>query len=115
MVAFGVEQTWVGSAAVVSVRGDIDALTAPQLTEAILNVIPEQPSVVIVDLSAVDFLASTGITVLISAHEYIAPKAKFGVVADGPGTSRPLKMMSVDLIFPLYSTLAEALSASEAS
>ncbi|WP_264068940.1 STAS domain-containing protein [Mycolicibacterium komossense] len=112
-MAFGVEQTWVGRTAVLSVRGDIDALTAPQLTEKILDVSAEQPSVMIIDLSAVEFLASAGITVLVSAHEYVTSKvnAGFAVVADGPTTSRPLKLMSIDSIIRLFPQLQDALEA----
>lgn len=111
MGAFGVERSWVGRVAVVSVRGDIDALTAPRLTEEILGVLPERPSAVIVDLSAVDFMASSGMTVLVSAHEQITRDVRLGVVADGPTTSRPLKLMGIDAFIPLYPTLQEAVTA----
>ncbi len=73
-MAIGVEQKWIDRTAVISVRGDIDALTAPQVTGQLLDVTAEQPSAVIVDFSGVEFLASAGITVLLSAHEYITSK-----------------------------------------
>jgi anti-sigma B factor antagonist len=110
VVAFEVRQEWIDRVAVLSVRGDIDALTAPRLTDAILGVVPDQPSAVIVDLSEVEFLASSGITVLVSTHEQISANAQFGVVADGPTTSRPLKLMAIDAIIPLYPTLQDALA-----
>lgn len=108
---FDVQETWIDRLAVVAVRGDIDALTAPLLSDAIQRVLPERPSAVIVDLSAVDFLASSGMAALISAHELIAPTARFAVVADGPGTSRPLKLMAIDAILALHPTLPDAMAA----
>jgi anti-sigma B factor antagonist len=110
MVPFDVQQRWIDGLVVVSVRGDIDALTAPRLTAEILDVLPERPSAVIVDLSEVTFLASSGVTVLVATHEQISKNAQFGVVADGPNTSRPLKIMGIDAFLPLYSTLPDALA-----
>ncbi|MDT5398914.1 MAG: hypothetical protein QOK33_2145 [Mycobacterium sp.] len=108
--AFDVGQSRVAGAVVLSVQGDVDALTAPRLAEAILDALPEQ-SAVIVDLSDVEFLASAGMTALITAHERMAPGARFVVVADGPGTSRPLKLMGLDSLLAIYPTLDEAISA----
>jgi anti-anti-sigma factor len=109
--AFAVEQSRIAGAVVISVRGDVDALTAPRLTEAILGALPEPPSAVIVDLSDVDFLASAGMTALITANERTAPGVRFLVVADGSGTSRPLKLMGLDRVLALYPSLDEAVSA----
>jgi anti-sigma B factor antagonist len=109
--AFAVEQSRIAGAVVLSVRGDVDALTAPRLTEAILGALPEPPSAMIVDLSDVDFLASAGMTALVTGNERTAPGARFSVVADGSGTSRPLKLMGLDGVFALYPTLDEAVSA----
>jgi anti-sigma B factor antagonist len=108
---FDVTTSRVGGAAVLSVHGDIDALTAPNLAEAISTAQAEQPSAVIVDLSDVEFLASAGLTALVAAHQRITPGARFLVVADGPGTSRPIKLMRVDSLLALYSTLDVAISA----
>jgi anti-sigma B factor antagonist len=109
-LAFAVEQSRIAGAVVLSVRGDVDALTAPRLTEAILGALPEPPSAVIVDLSAVDFLASAGMTALVMGNERTAAGARFLVVADGASTSRPLTLMGLDRVLALYPTLDEAVS-----
>ena len=113
VVAFDVEQYWVDRTAVLAVRGDIDTLTAPRLTEKIAAAAAEGPAALIVDLSELEFLASAGITVLVAAHEYITSKvnAQFAVVADGPTTSRPLKLMAIDSVVDLYPKLQDALDA----
>jgi anti-sigma B factor antagonist len=100
-----------GGASVVTVSGDVDALTAPQLTEAILSAASERPAAVIVDLSDVAFLASAGMSVLVEANERVGQTSKLLVVADGPATSRPIKLVGIDKIVALYPTLDAALNA----
>jgi anti-sigma B factor antagonist len=99
----------VDGVVVIAVSGVVDALTAPQLTAAIAEAISVSPSALVVDLSAVDFLASAGMSVLIVAQHELTPAARFGVVAEGPITRRPMILMGLDSTFTLYHTLAEAL------
>ena len=47
-------------------------------------------------------------TLLIAAHHKITPTARFGVVADGPATRRPMKIIGIDNLIPLYQNLADA-------
>jgi hypothetical protein len=49
-------------------------------------------------------------TVLVAAQADVVPPTRFAVVADGPATSRPIKLMGIDTVFPLYRTLDNALS-----
>ncbi|OBI42307.1 hypothetical protein A5707_06560 [Mycobacterium kyorinense] len=106
---FKVDETWVDHLVVVSVSGDVDIASTPRLTEAIDAARAKGPSGVIIDLSNVDFFASAGVNVLIAAHSGIAQSGHFAVVADGPATHRPLTLLGVDEIMPLYRTLDDAL------
>jgi anti-anti-sigma factor len=108
-IEFGVAEHWVGRGVVVAVCGDLDLATAHKLADAIEAAARKKPAALIVDLSRVDFLASVGMTVLVTAHREIAPSARFGVVADGPSTGRPLKMIGIDTIVDVYRTLDDAL------
>lgn len=110
---FGVAQSWVGRTVVLTVSGAVDMLTAPALAEAIGAAAREHPSALIVDLSPVDFLASAGMSELITAQEELAPAMRFGVVADGPVTRRPLRIVGVDQVVPLHRTLEDALHCSD--
>jgi hypothetical protein len=49
-------------------------------------------------------------SLLITAHRDIAPSAPFGVVADGPSTGRPLRLIGLDTVFALYRSLDEAMA-----
>lgn len=80
---------------VLHVAGDLDVLTAPtlgtHLDVALSSAIPT--SVVIVDLTDVEFLSSVGgISVLVETHRLTAcTDLSLRVVAEGPVTSRPLR------------------------
>jgi anti-sigma B factor antagonist len=95
---------------VLGVRGELDVFTAPQLAEAIDNGIAASLTALIVDLSEVAFLASAGMTVLVTGHETALRSGKrFMVVADGPATSRPMMLTGLDQAVSLYPTLDAAL------
>ena len=106
---FAVGDKWIGSVAVVSATGAVDMLTAPQLAQSIRTSLGKQPKVLIVDLTNVDFLASAGMQVLVAAHEDAGSDRRLVVVADGPATSRPLKITGITDFIDLYSSLDEAL------
>jgi anti-sigma B factor antagonist len=106
-----VVETWAEQVVVIAVAGDLDLLTAPRLEDAIHSALRKQPTALIVDLTKVKFLASIAIDVLVVAHREITPTARFSVVADGPGTSRPMQVMGIDNIVALYPTLGTALAA----
>lgn len=100
----------VDGAIVVSVAGVVDMLTAPQLEAAIESALAQKPAAVVVDFTDVEFLASAGMGVLVAAQEQAGSDVQFSVVADGPATSRPLKLVGIADIVALYATLDEALA-----
>ncbi len=86
-------------------------LTSSQLEASIASSLQRKPPAIIVDLTDVDFLASAGMSVLVAARDRLPSTVKFGVVADGPATSRPLKLVGLAEVIGLYETLDEALTA----
>jgi anti-anti-sigma factor len=107
---FDVEKHQVDDAVVLTVSGEVDMLSAPQLAEAIRTALAATPPALVIDLTKVDFLASAGMTVLVTAQAEVTPPTRFAVVANGPATSRPIKLMGLDNVLALYSTLDSALS-----
>jgi anti-sigma B factor antagonist len=98
-------------AAVLSVGGEIDLATAPALEAAIAAVLAEDPPALVIDLSAVEFLASAGLRILVTTQDKLAESARFAVVANGPATSRPIQLTGLDEAISLYPTLDDALGA----
>lgn len=99
------------SLAVVAARGDIDLLTAPQLRTAIHEVLADAPRAVVVDLSAVTFLASVGIAALLDAHAAAGgagTEVLFAVVARGAATARPLELLGLTELLRVHPDLGAA-------
>ncbi|WP_082949576.1 STAS domain-containing protein [Mycobacterium sp. ACS4331] len=105
-----IEEQWFDQVVVVSAAGTVDMLTSPQLEERISVVLDRKPSALVVNLTDVEFLASAGMSVLIAAHQKASPSVGFAVVADGPVTGRPLKLVGIADIVDVYPNLDEALA-----
>jgi anti-sigma B factor antagonist len=103
-------EEWVGRVAVVAAAGELDMLTAPELRDAVQSALSKNPAGLIIDLSQVDFLGSAGMQVLMEAHNQTGgTETRFAVVADGPATSRPLKITGITDLIDLFSSLDVAL------
>ncbi|QDC17388.1 anti-sigma factor antagonist (plasmid) [Rhodococcus ruber] len=96
------------SLAVVAARGDIDLLTAPQLRTAIHEALADAPRAVVIDLSAVTFLASVGIAALLDAHAAAGAEVPFAVVARGAATARPLELLGLTELLRVHPDLDAA-------
>jgi anti-sigma B factor antagonist len=79
---------------VAHVVGEVDMLTGPSLESHLHNALATRPKRLIVDLSQVSFLASTGLAVLIDAH----------TTATRQGTILQLKGVSKAAALPLQVT-----------
>ena len=66
--AFEVGKHQVDQAVVLTVSGEVDMLSSPLLADAIQTALATKPAALIVDLSKVGFLASAGMTVLVTAQ-----------------------------------------------
>ena len=106
-----VTEQWNDGVVVVAVSGVVDMITAPQVEEAIKTALGKTPQGLIVDLSHVEFLASAGMGILVAAHDDAPDGVDLHLVAEGPATSRPLKLVGIADIVPLHATLDEALAA----
>jgi len=95
---------------VVAAVGAVDMLTAPQLQEVVNAVLARKPAGLIIDLTEVDFMGSAGMQVLMVTRNQLDQNTRFAVVADGPATSRPLKITGVADYIDLFSTLDVAIN-----
>ena len=105
---FRVEQRSQG--AVVFASGEIDIYTAPGLREAMLSALRRSARVV-VDMTAVTFLDSSGLAVLIDALKSgdrgreVSPR----LVGPTPLVRRVLDITRLSEMLPIHATVAEAL------
>jgi len=108
-----VESARVGSSVVVAVKGEIDIATGPRLRAALAEALDEPGSgPVVVDLSKVTFLGSTGVAVLVDADwQANQRKRDLRVVVDRerPAVVRPLESTGIDRLLSTYDDLQSAL------
>ncbi|MCU1450034.1 MAG: anti-sigma-factor antagonist [Acidimicrobiales bacterium] len=75
MEPFGAVASRANGTAVVAVTGEVDLYTAPRLWEAIDSAIAGAPRELVIDLNGVEFLDSSGLSVLVRAHKRLKPIA----------------------------------------
>jgi anti-sigma B factor antagonist len=108
---FEVDAVASGNHAVVVVRGEIDAHTAPTLKERLLALIDEGIDRVVVDLREVDFIESVGLGALVAVRKRLRPSDKsLCLVIDESQTvvRRTFSITGLDKVFPLHPTVEAA-------
>jgi len=101
-----------GDRTVVEVGGEIDVYTAPQLRERVVELVADGKVDLVLDLSGVEFLDSTGLGVLVGALNRV--RAQDGSLALVLTQERILKIFEITglrKVFPIHATVAEAVSA----
>lgn len=106
---FSVATVVHGDISVLTVGGSIDLMTVPALAESVEEAVSAQPAGLIIDLTYTDFLSSVGMSALVQAQDLISSTGRFAVVADGPSTARPIKLVGLDETLSLHSTMDSAL------
>ncbi|ORM36104.1 hypothetical protein BFL43_08025 [Williamsia sp. 1135] len=95
---------------ILSVNGEVDLLTAPQLTEAVLTALQAESRCLIIDLTGTTFLSSAGMQVLIDAQSAMSPSGHLGVVANGPATAGTMKLVGLDGILTISASVDAAIT-----
>jgi anti-sigma B factor antagonist len=81
VLPLAVERTSRDGVDVLSVEGEVDVATAPRLLSALNDAVAEAVRSVIIDLTSVGFMDSTGLALLINAHRRLTARRKgFAVV-----------------------------------
>jgi len=98
--------------AIASVRGEIHVSTAPELNDALTEALVSGPTNLVVDLTAVEFIDSTGLSVLLSALRQVTRAGgRMPVVCRNPTVLRLFEITQLDRTFDLHADLDAALTA----
>jgi anti-sigma B factor antagonist len=97
------------TAIVLTVRGELDLVTAPTLNQAITAAIQHQPQTLVIDLSAVTFLGSVAMTLLVTTQRAAGQTTTLRVIT-GPTSARALHRLGMDHVLPIFPTLQQALA-----
>jgi anti-anti-sigma factor len=104
---FRVEVRSECEATVLAVSGELDLATSP-LLEAQLDLVNAQPDTgpVILDLTELEFMDSTGLSILVKAHQRALQAGReFGVIRGRPQVDRLLSLTGVGDRMPVADTL----------
>ena len=98
-------------AVVVRLAGELDLYNAHVVRKELIGAAEHGPERLIVELSGVTFIDSTGLGVLIEARTRLANPRAFLLVGPGLETRRALEISGLDRHFAVHDSLDEALSA----
>jgi anti-sigma B factor antagonist len=94
---------------VLEVQGEVDTLTAPQFSAAVDELMNDHAGRLVVDLTGVTFLASSGLAVLIqAAHRAEEHGARLRLVVGTRAVRRPLEVTGTDQLFDMYADARHA-------
>jgi anti-sigma B factor antagonist len=105
----GVEER--DGALVVQLAGELDLYNAHAVREELMAAAARSPERIVVDLSGVTFIDSTGLGVLIEARTALENRRAFLLAAPGLETRRALEISGLDRHFAVHDSLDEALAA----
>jgi anti-sigma B factor antagonist len=96
---------------VISVAGEIDPFTGPQLRAAVHGALDAGAAALIVDLSGCCFMDSTGVSILVGVNERLKHSSRpVAVVADHPSVLQVLRITALDEVLGVYPTRSAALN-----
>ncbi len=108
---FEVVTTQAAGRSVVTVTGELDAHVAPDLQAAIDPALQQAGPAIVVDLTGVPFIDSTGLGVLVTTLKRVREaEGTLDVVASAPRVLKVFALTGLDVVIPLHATLDEALA-----
>jgi anti-sigma B factor antagonist len=100
----------VGGTTVLAVGGDVDLHTAPQLRDRIRTLVDEGTRRLVVDMTGVEFLDSTGLgTLLGSRKQLVALDGRLALAGLSDHVLKVFEITSLDQVFDIRPTVDEAL------
>ena len=94
---------------VLGVTGEIDVFTAPEFKIAINEAIESGVTDLVVDLTQVSYMDSSGFGTLLGATKRVRPKGgSINLVGCNDAIERMMKITRLDSVFNLFRTLDEA-------
>ncbi len=102
-------------ATIVEVGGEVELHSAQQLRDALLQAGESERPCVVVDLSRISFIDSTGLGVLVGALKRVREKGSLSVVCPQRSIRRVFEITGLLQAFSFHQNLAEAVGACQSS
>ena len=88
----------------------IDAAVALDFKDAMRQTTAEAPETVVLDLSNVGFIDSSGLGAIVATMKHLAPERKLVLAGLTPTVDKVFRLTRMDSVFSLYPTLDGALA-----
>jgi len=99
-----------GDASVVEVHGEVDMHSSPELHQFLREVCEGQPAKLVVDLSRVEYMDSSGIGTLVEIFRRVKGfEGQMMLVALQPRVRGVFEITKLDKFFTIHDSVAEAL------
>lgn len=100
-----------GTHHIVSLNGEVDLESSPKARQVLLDVVGREKKV-LVDLSGVTYMDSSGIASLVEAYQCAKKQgAEFSLIRVNPAALRVLHLARLDKVFIIHENLENALNA----
>ena len=91
-------------------ENSVDASIAVDIKESICDEIDQGRFDVVLDLSRVDFIDSSGMGAIVGAFKHMGTRGTFAVACVTKSVSQVFRMTRMDKVFDVYPTLDEAVA-----
>jgi anti-anti-sigma factor len=93
----------------VALAGEVDATNSDELHGVLESVVRERPRLLLVDLSGLSFMDSTGLRMLLRANRALDREGGvLGLVAPQGSVARVLQLTKADQLIPVYDSVEDA-------
>ncbi|MGH2658474.1 MAG: STAS domain-containing protein [Actinomycetota bacterium] len=94
--------------AVLQVRGEVDLYTSPQLRDGITELLDQGANRIVIDLSGIEFMDSTGLGVLVVGLKRAKERnGEFALVCREGSVQKILSITGLDRVFSIHGSVAE--------
>jgi anti-sigma B factor antagonist len=105
------EVTAKGDTAIIALKGEIDLESSPVARELLLSNVAGKKNI-LVDLSAVSYIDSSGVASLVEALQASRKNGtEFALAAASEAARRVLELARLDKVFTMYNTIDDGLNA----
>ena len=107
MLNFDLETETEGSSALIRIRGDLDLQVVEQVTDALTRIESEEPELLVIDLSRVTFMDSSGMGTVAAAHiRALEAGRRFAIVRPPAGVRQAFDRTGLNEVIKVTDDLA---------